>query len=53
MHKGEVEMTQAGSTTIRINRDTLKRLHDRKSSGETHDDLLNRLLDGYDAPDEK
>jgi predicted CopG family antitoxin len=33
------------STTIRIDRDTLQRLHNRKESAESHDDLLNRLID--------
>lgn len=40
-------MSQADSTTIRIRRDTLDRLKDRKDS-ESHDELLNRLLDCVD-----
>lgn len=37
-----------GSTTVRINRDTWQRLHDRKGPGESHDDVITELLDKDD-----
>jgi hypothetical protein len=41
-------MSKAETTSIRIQRDTLERLNQRKDK-ETHDELVNRLLDELDG----
>lgn len=47
-------MSRSESTSIRIGRETLERLNDRKDGGETHDDLVNRMMDEIEdeQPDE-
>lgn len=42
-------MSRTESTSVRIRRDTLARLNSRKEDGETHDDLVCRLLNGFEA----
>ena len=45
-------MSRTESTSIRIRRETLARLNSRKDDGETHDDLVCRLIDELeDDPD--
>lgn len=40
---------ETDSTTIRIQRETWQRLHDRKGPGESHDDVIADLLDQAEA----
>ena len=44
-----MSMSSPDSTSIRIDRATLNRLNERKGDGESHDDLVNRMLDEYGA----
>lgn len=39
-------------TTIRVGRDTWERLNKRKRTGDTFDDVLNRVLDQLEAYEE-
>lgn len=36
-------------TTIRVKRDTWRRLHERKEPGESMDDVLSELIEDHEA----
>lgn len=40
------------STTIQINEDTWRRLHNRKNPGDSFDDIITYLLDEQEAREE-